>query len=126
MEEFVFRAIERLGYPIAVSVISFYACFKLFQMREKEREARNDRLVVATDKNTEAVSGLSAIIEKNMGSDPDGRICQARQIAAAMAEEKIVLKANEAAILLKRREQEAKEELDKHTESLKAELSPQL
>ncbi len=101
MEEFIMRLIERVGFPIAVSLISFWCVFKLFQLRERERSQREDRLVNATIDNTSAVVGLTKKIVEQIGSDPEGKICKYNHMMAELAARGLVLKAEEEAILIK-------------------------
>ncbi len=132
--------IKDVGFPIVVCLLAIYALYKMFMMKEDSDkslrvslEKHADKIAdvsknssTAIDGNTQATRDLTSIIQKNIGSDPDGKICQARMLAAVLAEEKIILKANEAAILLKKRAEEAEKKLANRVEEIKAELAPQL
>jgi hypothetical protein len=101
MEEFFFRAVERVAFPIAVSMLSFWAVYKLFVLREKERLAREDRLSIAIDKNTVAMEEQTSEIKKRFDSDA---LRKTRQELVMEIASKFQCKAAEAELLLKEHE----------------------
>lgn len=58
MEEFFFRAIERVGFPIAVSLFSFYCVLKLYQARESDKAAGINKLIVEAQKQTASLDNI--------------------------------------------------------------------
>lgn len=116
MEEFVYRAIERVGFPIAVSLVSFWCVYKLFQMREKERSDKNDALTLALAANTASLEANTELLRKKLGSDPDGAVCryneEQRKLQAMLEARGIELTAREQQMLLEQRERDARRKLE--------------
>lgn len=110
MEEFIYRAIERVGFPVAVSIVSFWAVYKLFLMRENERNQADSKVAIALGMNTTATKELTDTLKKKLGTD-DGKVCQYNEMRAAQAELGLILKAEEEALILRRRAEIAEAKL---------------
>jgi hypothetical protein len=130
--------IRDLGFPITVAVAAIYALYKLFMMREEDRQALTQSLAnhaeaisklshesnTALGHNTLATQELSDTIKKKFGSD---LFCKAEDRKCPMTAEKIeemisylselrTQGSNAAEALLKRYEElRARELRDKET-----------
>jgi hypothetical protein len=70
MEEFLLRMIERVGFPIATSAISFWAVYKLFSMREADKNGILGQVLTEAKVQTASLQG----IDTKLGQTP---ICKA-------------------------------------------------
>ena len=82
MEDIALRWIKEVGFPIFVSAMAMWAMYKLFRMREDDRNNKESTMSKALnensmrlDRNTESVDTLTTYMEK-FGSDP-AKLCKA-------------------------------------------------
>lgn len=93
MEEFFFRAVERVGFPVVTAALSFWLVYKLFNLRERDRVGQLALLVDEAKKQTSSLSSIDVKVQKNndvtqqmlnkLGSDP-GVLCQFKSEQAAL------------------------------------------
>lgn len=133
MEEFFFRAVERVGFPIAVSVLSFWAVYKLFSLREKDRSGQLGLLVDEARKQTSSLSSIDGRVSAShdmtlqminkLGNDP-GKLCQAAELIDLATKATEAKEKAEAALRHDAANAENQKALRAEVEKLKAKLNP--
>ena len=87
--------IKDVGFPIAVACASMWAMYKMFVIRETERDAKQDRVAAAIKDNTDATRDLTVSL-RGWGSDPFKKVCKAEELADAIRKDTIAREATTA------------------------------
>ncbi len=100
MEEFFFRAVERVGFPIAVSVGAFWAVFKLFQMRELDRNGMLATLITEAKSQTSSLASIDTHMQKQSLTlaQTGEQICQMNAEQKQLCQADVVSKATDIAV----------------------------
>lgn len=62
--EGVITAVETLGFPIAIAIIAIIGVYKTVTRTQDEAKEREEKLISANEKNSEALKSVADTIEK--------------------------------------------------------------
>jgi hypothetical protein len=103
--------IKDVGFPIVCACAAMYACYRLFLMRERDRDARNDKVAMELKENTGATRDLTISL-RGWGSDPFKKVCRAQELADAINRDTIAREAAAARQVIARDAELAKAVVD--------------